>query len=68
MNPIEHLCDESGRRVRSRERSPESLAGKADALVEEWDRIPMETISNLISSMPRRLEVLRVAGGGNTRY
>ncbi|CAG9817238.1 unnamed protein product [Phaedon cochleariae] len=68
MNPIEHLWDELGRRVRYRKRSPESLAEMADALVEEWDRIPMETISNLISSMPRRLEVLRVASGGNTRY
>lgn len=68
MNPIEHLWDELGRRVRSRQRPAENLAELAYALVEEWNRIPMETIRNLISSMPRRLEALRVARGGNTRY
>lgn len=68
MNPIEHLWDELGRRVRSRERPPVTLQEMADALSEEWDNIPQQRITNLISSMPRRLEALRVARGGNTRY
>lgn len=68
MNPIEHLWDQLGRRIRSRNPVPDNLEELSAALIEEWNNIPQEDISNLIRSMPRRLETLIRARGGNTRY
>lgn len=68
MNPIEHLWDQLGRRVRGRENAPENLQKLTAALVEEWANIPQENIANLIRSMPRCLETLIRVRGGNTRY
>lgn len=66
MNPIEHLWDELGQRVSRR--NPENLNELRIALTEEWDNIPQITITNLIESMPRRMEAVIAARGGNTRY
>lgn len=68
MNPIEHLWDQLGKRVRNRVHTPENLQELAAALVEEWENIPQQNVANLIRSMPRRLETLIRARGGNTRY
>lgn len=68
MNPIEHVWDEMGRRIRSRNRVPDTLDTLGEALIEEWNNIPQINISNLIRSMPRRIETLIRARGGNTRY
>jgi hypothetical protein len=40
----------------------------ADILVEEWDKIPLETIQILYESIPRRIEVVLKANGGPTPY
>ena len=53
LNPIEHLWDELGRRVR--QRAPSSIAQLATVLKEEWDAIPQQRIRYLILSMPRRI-------------
>lgn len=68
LNPIEHVWDELGRRVRARDPAPATLRDLKQALVEEWDNIPQERIKNLINSMPNRLEAVRRARGGNTKY
>lgn len=68
MNPIEHLWDELKRRVRARNPAPLNVAELRAALSEEWDRIPQDTVSNLIRSMRNRLEALIRARGGNTKY
>lgn len=68
LNPIEHLWDSLGRRVRNRHPTPESVQELRVALVEEWDQIDHREVAVLIESMPRRMaEVIR-ARGGNTRY
>lgn len=68
MNPIEHLWDQLGRRIRSRNPVPDNLEELSAALIEEWNNIPQDDVSNLIRSMPRRLETLIRTRGGNTRY
>lgn len=68
MNPIEHAWDELGRRVRSRVSLPQTLNDLKTALREEWENIGDDVIRNLILSMPRRIQALLAARGGNTPY
>ncbi|CAK1601121.1 unnamed protein product [Parnassius mnemosyne] len=68
MNPIEHVWDLLKRRVKSRMPPPNNLNELGNALLEEWERLPQEIIDNIICSMPRRMETVIRARGGNTRY
>lgn len=67
-NPIEHAWAELGRRVRSRDPPPGTLAEMRRALVEEWRAIPQVTIRGLVQSMRRRIASVIGARGGHTRY
>lgn len=68
LNPIEHLWDRLGRNIRSRIPAPLTLDQLRVALLEEWEAIPQNEVSNLINSMPRRTNAVIQARGGNTRY
>lgn len=68
LNPIEHLWDLLKRAVRRRPVQPLTLQDLRLALAEEYQAIPQERISNLIHSMPRRMQAVIAARGGNTRY
>ena len=68
MNPIEHVWDLLKRKVKSRIPAPANVGELRIAVVEEWRRLSQETIDNIILSMPRRVETLIRARGGNTRY
>ena len=68
LNPIEHLWDEVGRRVKQRDPPPASLAQLANALREEWEAVPQSIIRHLILSMPRRVRQVLQARGGHTCY
>lgn len=68
LNPIEHLWDRLKRCVRAREPAPINRRELEVAVLEEWERIPQETVQDLIRSMPRRMEAVIRARGGNTSY
>ena len=68
LNPIEHLWDELGRRVRQRQPPPRNVAQLTAALQAEWNAIPQPTIRNLCESMGRRLNTCIRANGGHNRY
>lgn len=68
FNPIEHLWDQLQRRIRRRPVLPDSLQDLRIALQEEFDAIPQEFVTNLIDSMPRRLNEAVLKRGGHTRY
>ena len=68
MNPIEHVWDMLERRVKTRFPLPETLQELSLALLEGWEHIPQEVIANLIQGMPRRMNSLIQARGGNTCY
>uniref|UniRef100_A0A3Q3J269 T-box domain-containing protein n=1 Tax=Monopterus albus TaxID=43700 RepID=A0A3Q3J269_MONAL len=58
INPIEHLWDELERRLRFRPSRPTSVSDLTNALLEEWSKIPMNTLLNLVDSFPRRVEAV----------
>lgn len=66
LNIIEHLWDELDRAVPQSERK--SIAGFKKALFESWEQIGHEVIDRLIKSIPKRLEEVIKANGGNTNY
>ena len=57
LNPIEH-----------RKKHPKNATELEMALKEEWSLIPPKTYSNLIKSMPKRLEACISNNGWPTRY
>ena len=68
LNPIEHLWDELGRRVRQRANPPQNVPQLERALVAEWRRLPMRSIRRLTQSMTRRCHAVIRARGSHTRY
>lgn len=68
LNPIEHTWDSLKRRVRAHDPAPRTLRDLKDVIVQEWNNIPQAEHCNLIYSLPRRLQDVIRARGGNTRY
>lgn len=68
LNPIEHVWDMVGRRVRSQIPAPANLQQLSAAVVQEWEEIDQHDIRRLIVSMPRRMNAVIHVRGGNTRY
>jgi hypothetical protein len=68
MNIIEHVWDHLDRKVRARRPLPSSEDDLWRALQEEWAAIDEAYIAKLYESMPRRVQTLYEAKGGNTRY
>ena len=68
LNPIEHLWNELKRRLNNRKKRPKNATELEIALKEEWSLIPHQTYSNLIKSMPRRLEACILNNGWPTQY
>ena len=66
LNPIEHLWDEVSRRLKGS--SKLSQKQFEEKVMNVWSEIPLTCIRKLIDSMPRRLEAVIKAKGGNTRY
>nr|KAG5694363.1 hypothetical protein BaRGS_002217 [Batillaria attramentaria] len=52
--------------IRYRDEILDPVLGQA--LQQEWDQIPQQTIRNLICSMRRRCQAVIPARGGHTRY
>ena len=53
LDPIVHVWDLLDRRVRARAIPPRNVRDLAGALVEEWDNIPQQELTNLVQSMRR---------------
>ena len=68
LTPIEHVWDELDRRVRKRRNPPATLAQLRNALIDEWNNIPMRTVNVLVNSIQRRIRAATAARGGHTRY
>ncbi|KAL1489805.1 hypothetical protein ABEB36_013737 [Hypothenemus hampei] len=68
LNPIEHVWDEIKRRLRKHVPAPRNSRELREMVVQEWNYLPQHVIQNLIRSMPRRLQAVIAARGGNTRY
>ena len=68
MNPIEHVWKLLKTKVNKRPKIPQNAEELQEALMEEWESIDVESINQLIESMPDRVWALREAKGGPTRY
>ena len=68
LNPIEHLWDQLGRAVRARVTNITTLADLRQMLVEEWDAIPQQCVTRLVTSMRRRCQAVVAVYGSSTRY
>lgn len=68
LNPIEHVGDILQRRISVRNVPPKTREELANALVEEWGRIPRVEIRQLIRSFRSRCTAVIAARGGHTRY
>lgn len=67
LNPIENLWFLLNQKMR-RWRGDRTCDNFWKAVQEEWDRIPQETIQDLLLSMPRRLEAVIAEDGRPTKY
>jgi transposase len=68
LAPIEHLWDELGRRVYARRLPPATVQQLEQALIQEWQRIPQNSIKSEVLSMRRRCGECIQSFGGHTRY
>ena len=68
LNPIEHVWEELGRRVRQQVNPPKTLGDLECALVEQWRRLPQAVFTNVLRSTRRRCVAVRDARGGHNRY
>ena len=64
LTPIEHMWDELDRRVRKHRNPPATLAQLRNALIDEWNNIPMRTVDALVNSVQRRIRAATAAKGG----
>ena len=58
------MWDELDRRVRKRRNPPANLAQLRNALIDEWNNIPMRTVNALVNSIQRRIRAATAARGG----
>jgi transposase len=68
LNPIEHLWSHLKRQLNTYETPPAGMHELWERVQDEWEKIPKETCLNLIESMPRRVQAVIKAKGGNTKY
>ena len=58
------MWDELDRRVRKRRNPPATLAQLRNALIDEWNNIPMRIVNALVNSIQRRIRAATAARGG----
>ena len=67
MNPIEHIWDYLGRKVRARG-NVHNLTDLENALIQEWNNIPNVIFRRYVRSMRGRLAACINSRGDHTRY
>ena len=68
LNPIEHLWQHLKQQLNKYEVPPAGIHELWDWVQVEWENIPKEVCRNLIESMPRRVQAVIKAKGGQTKY
>ena len=68
MNPIEHMWNELERCIRKRRNIPKSTNELWLAIEKEWETISIPFCQKLISTIPKRIDDLKKAKGGFTRW
>jgi transposase len=68
INPIEHVWKILKTNINNRAVIPINADEMWVAIQEEWQKIDMDIINNLVNSMPHHVEAVIEAKGGSTRY
>ncbi len=68
LNPIEHLWAHVKRKLNNFETPPKGINELWERIQKVWNEIDVETCSNLISSMPSRIEAVLKAKGKWTKF
>ncbi len=68
LNPIEHLWSHVKRKLNQFESPPKGINELWERVQQVWNEIDKETCSNLIRSMPSRIEAVLKAKGKWTKY
>jgi transposase len=68
LNPIEHIWNKLGRRIKAREPPVQNIRQLEAALHQEWQQLSQQDIRRLTGGMRRRVETVIQARGGYTRY
>ncbi len=68
LNPMEHMWDQLGRKVRLKVTDETTLTDLTSIVVEEWNAIPEQYVTRLVSSMRRRCQAVVSAYGSPTNY
>jgi hypothetical protein len=68
LNPLEHLWSHLKRKLEGYEKPPSGILELWERIEKEWEAIEPEVCQNLIESMPRRVQAVIKAKGGNTKY
>ena len=66
LNPIEWLWDIVDTNVRKRDPLPTSMDALRVAVLEEWSKITLEKVREVLETMPRRVQDVIDAKGGYT--
>jgi hypothetical protein len=68
LNPIENLWGIIDNQIRKKKPAPESKEELIKVIREEWEKISLEMLHDLILSLPRRIDAIIKAKGGSTKY
>jgi transposase len=68
LNPIEHIWDMLGCRIRAREPPVQNIRQLEAALHREWQQLSQQDIRHLTGGMRRRVEAVIQACGGYILY
>jgi transposase len=68
MNPIENLWNIVDQRLRKRKEKPANVEQLWEMVQEEWKELDQQVIRNLYVSMTSRVDALKKAKGGYTKY
>ena len=68
LSPIEHVWDMLDRRVRQRPVQHQTLSQLEQALIQEWNNLPLNVIRCYVGSMGRRCAAFISAVGDHTRH
>ena len=68
LNPIENIWSFIEVKVRQRESQPSSVAQLEEFVKEEWNAVLVNYYHDLIKSMPRQIQAVIAADGGQTKY
>ena len=68
LNPLEHLWDILGWKIREITPPVQTLLELVDALHREWQQIPQQRIQRLVQGMRRRLDAIIAVLEGYIKY